>query len=457
MKRNLFTQSLLVSLFLACAASVQAETKLASIFGPNMVLQRDMKIPIWGTAKAGTNITVEFNGKKATTKADANGKWKVYLPPMKSDGKSHVLSVISQEPGSDAAGASDYDGIMLGEVWLGSGQSNMEWPMTRTQDPQKNIAAAKYPNIRLFHVKRAKQNMPVAECEGKWEACTPDSVKNFSGVLYYFGKNLHEELDCPIGLIESAWGGTRIEPWTVSNGKNAVLYNGMIAPVQPYAIRGAIWYQGESNVRDRGMKYYGKMKDLISGWRKKWGYQLPFYFVQIAPWANYPDEMLPELWEAQVASLKIPKTGMAVVTDIVDNIKDIHPQNKHDVGRRLALWALAKDYGKKELIYSSPLYKSMKVEGNKIRINFSHTGKGLKSSNGKPLTEFQIAGEDGKYVDAKAKADGNSVIVWAEGVDNPAHVRFGWHKTAQPNLVNSAGLPASPFRTKNWQGWTGSE
>jgi sialate O-acetylesterase len=231
----------------------------------------------------------------------------------------------------------------------------------------------------------------------------------------------------------------------------------MIAPLQPFAIRGVVWYQGESNVFGKNrLAYYGKMKDLIAGWRKVWGEAMPFYFVQIAPWDGYPADELPPLWEAQAASLKVPHTGMAVTTDLVDNIKDIHPVNKKDVGDRLALWALAKTYGKKDLVYSGPLYKSMKVEGSKVRLQFAHAA-GLKTRDGKPPTEFEVAGPDGKFVPAEAVIDGDEVVVSAKGVDTPAQVRFGWRMTANPNLVNKEGLPASPFQTKDWQGGTGED
>ncbi|NQU22707.1 MAG: sialate O-acetylesterase, partial [Candidatus Nealsonbacteria bacterium] len=206
-----------------------------------------------------------------------------------------------------------------------------------------------------------------------------------------------------------------------------------------------------------GLAYYDKTKALIEGWRKTWGNdRMAFYFVQIAPWSgSYAPGQLPALWEAQVASLKIPGTGMAVTTDLVDNIGDIHPRNKLDVGNRLALWALAKNYGQAELVYSGPLYKSMKVEGNKIRVEFAHVGGGLKSRDGKPLTEFQIGGADGTFQPAEAVVDGKTVVVQAEGVEKPTQVRFGWHKVANPNLINAKGLPASPFQTDNWQGGTG--
>ena len=300
---------------------------------------------------------------------------------------------------------------------------------------------------------------PAKDVKAEWLVCSPKTVAaggwgGFSAALYYFGQRLHKELDVPVGLIDSSWGGSPIEPWTVSGKKGGGMYNGMIAPVKPLAIRGVIWYQGEANVGN-GLKYYDKMKALIGGWRKVWGYDFPFYFVQLAPFSGYGPGSLPPLWEAQVASLKIPGTGMAVTTDIVHNIGDIHPRNKHDVGNRLALWALAKEYGKKDLVYSGPLYKSMKVEGDKVRLSFAHVGGGLKSRDGKPLSEFEIAGGDGKFLPAQAAIDGDTVVVEAKEVASPTQVRFGWRNGASPNLVNKEGLPASPFQTNNWQGGTG--
>jgi sialate O-acetylesterase len=303
-------------------------------------------------------------------------------------------------------------------------------------------------------------------------------VANFTAVGYFFGRHLKQELDVPIGLLGSNWGGTRIEPWTPPEGFRQVpalkdiadnldkyparngdrivhqsplaLYNGMICPLVPYAIRGAIWYQGESN-NGEGMLYHEKMKALIGGWRTIWDNEaMPFYFVQLAPYRYGGDPTrLAGIWEAQTATLAVPHTGMAVTVDI-GNVKDIHPRNKQDVGKRLALWALAKDYGQTDLCYSGPLYQGMSVEGNQVRIRFDHVCGGLVSRDGKPLSWFTIAGEDKQFVEARAEIDGETVVVQADGVARPAAVRFGWHQEAEPNLSNAAGLPASPFRTDDW-------
>lgn len=436
---------------LAIAAPARADVKLPNVVASHMVLQQNAPIRIWGTADAGEAVKVTLGDESASTKANDKGNWIVTLKPLKADGKAHTITI----QGNNKIVLTD---VLIGEVWIGSGQSNMEWQLRNTHGAKKAIAAADHPRIRLFHVPKVQKRAPATDVNASWKVCKPETVPRFSAVLYYFGKKLHEELKVPIGLINSSWGGSPIEPWTIENGKSGGMYNGMIAPLTNVSVQGAIWYQGETNVlRLNGLKYADKMRSLITGWRDAFDNDdLAFYFVQIAPWAGrYAPGQLPALWEAQVASLKIPHTGMVVVTDLVDNIKDIHPRNKLDVGNRLALWALTRNYGRKDLVYSGPLYKSMKVEGDKIRIHFAHVADGLKSRDGKPLSEFKIAGADGKFVEATAAIDGKTVVVSAEGVDSPKQVRFGWHKLANPNLINSAGLPASPFQTNNWQGGTG--
>ncbi len=446
----------LTMLFAAATASAlspaaRADVKLPAVFGSHMVLQRDVPIPVWGWAEAGEEVTVTLDSQAQQTKADAEGKWKVSFPALKVGGDAHTLTVAGRN-------TVKLDDILIGEVWVGSGQSNMEWPMTATADPGPAIAAANHPQVRLFHVPKIQAPSPAKDVNASWKICTPETVPAFSGTLYYFGTKLQAELKVPVGLINSSWGGSPIEPWTIHEGQSGGMYNGMIAPLIPFPVRGAIWYQGETNVLQKnGLAYFDKMQKLIQGWRSVWGNEnLAFYYVQIAPWkGSYEGDELPKLWEAQVAALKIPGTGMAVTTDLVDNIADIHPKNKRDVGQRLALWALAKTYGQKDLIYSGPLFKSQTVDGNKIRLSFAHTADGLKSRDGQPLSEFEVAGEDGKFVPAAATIDGATVVVSAEGVAAPKFARFGWRTLANPNLVNSAGLPASPFQTENWRGGTG--
>lgn len=378
---------------------------------------------------------------------------------------------------------------------------------------QQEIAAADYPKIRLFSTPNVTAGLPAPDVNASWMPCNPNTVGGFSAVAYFFGRELFKNLDVPIGLINASWGGSRIEPWTPVEGFDAIpelkdisdriakaqedfriafskqiddidkwveearkalangdmleplayiqhplndgnaptaMYNALINPVVPFAIRGAIWYQGESN-RGEGMLYLKKMEALIGGWRKVWGQgDFPFYYVQLAPF-RYDGNVfqLPEIWEAQTAALAIPNTGMVVTTDI-GNVADIHPVNKQDVGKRLSLWALAKTYGKTGIVYSGPLFKSLVIEGNKATVSFDYAGSGLVSRDGKPLTWFEIAGEDKKYVKASAAIEGDKVVVSSPDVPNPVAVRFGWHQEAEPNLMNKEGLPASPFRTDKW-------
>ena len=449
-----------------------------------MVLQRNQELAVWGWDEAGAEVTVRLGDSSVSGKAGKDGKWSVKLPKQ-SAGGPHTMTVS----GSNTVELSD---ILIGEIWVCSGQSNMAWRVEQSSNAQTEIKAAKFPRIRLFHVPRNATGVPQDDVEAQWKVCSPETIPTFSAVSYFFGRHLHRELDVPIGLIATSWGGTRIEPWTPPEGfaqveavkemgesilrrrkevaaaseaakkagkpapKNPLanrgvpmaLYNGMVHGLAPFGIKGAIWYQGEANRLD-GALYEQKMHALIKGWRTVWGQgDFPFYYVQLAPFIYRGAEptMLAHLWEAQTKVLKFKNTGMAVTTDIA-TVKNIHPPNKQDVGKRLALWALAKDYGKNELVYSGPIFKSAKIDGNGIWLEFNHTGEGLKSSDGKPLTWFTIAGTDGKFVSAKAEIHGNKVHVSSDNVANPTDVRFAWDQTAEPNFVNSAGLPASPFRT----------
>jgi sialate O-acetylesterase len=470
MKCSRFVTSLCALLLIAAASTVQADVKLPVVIGDNMVLQRDAEVPIWGWDDAGTAVTVTLRKSKVSATADADGKWMVKLPAMKAGGP-HTIVVA----GSSTLTVKN---ILFGEVWLCSGQSNMEWTVGLSDNAKQEIAAADYPQIRHIKIPHRPSDKPESDVASNgWELCSPKTVGNFTGVGYFFGRYLQKELGVPIGLIGSNWGGTRIEPWTppigfkqvsalkqiadnldtfpTKNAKGGVihqsplaLYNGMISPLIPYEIRGAIWYQGESNLRD-GLLYEQKMYALIKGWRTVWNKpNLPFLFVQLAPYhyGNEDPGVLALLWEAQTNVLSLPHTGMAVTVDI-GNTQNIHPKNKQDVGKRLALWALANTYDRKGTVYSGPLYKAMKAEGNRIRVYFNHAGSGLASRDGNPLSWFTIAGQDGKFVEAQAEIDGETILVSSSKVSQPKAVRFGWHKLAEPNLINKAGLPASPFRT----------
>jgi sialate O-acetylesterase len=439
-----------VFLFAAVTTVALADVKLPTVLDSHMVVQRDRPVRIWGTADSGENVTVTLGDETKKATADDAGNWLVELSEQEADGKARQIKV---------AGNNEIvlDDVLVGEIWIGSGQSNMEWQLQQTDGAKEAIASANHPNIRLYHVPKVQQDAPATDIQADWKTCTPENVPAFSAVLYYFGKKLGDELDVPIGLINSSWGGSPIEPWTIKDGKSGGMYNGMIAPLTNLSVQGAIWYQGETNVIAKNkFAYADKMTDLIQGWRQVFRDDaLEFFYVQIAPWSgSYEPGQLPALWEAQAATLKLPLTGMAVTTDLVDNIADIHPRNKLDVGNRLSRWALNETYGRDDVVVSGPLFKTAKKEGSKLRLSFAHS-KGLKSRDGKPLSEFQIADDSREFFAATAEVDGDSILVSADSVANPTQARFGWHKLTNPNLINEAGLPASPFQTNNWRGGTG--
>jgi sialate O-acetylesterase len=647
--------SVSVIAFCLTAMSVSADVKLPAVFGDGMVLQQRSSVPVWGWADPGEKVTVkgswQWFGASAT--ADQNGAWRVRINTPRAGGPQ-TLKI----QGNNEIILKD---ILFGEVWVCSGQSNMEYTleMLNTDEHRKAAAEADYPQIRLFNVTRVFNAKPQTDCQGQWQVCTPETAKRFSAVGYYFGRELHQKLKVPIGLINASWGGTPAEAWTsaealrahgdfdlmldrlanpeqsdeqaneqyqqdlarweqkvaevdagtkenwqeaglddadwktmeqpmlwsqtelakidgvvwfrrVTNlppswarsdlelhlgpiddidtvwvngvkigstfgwmkprtyqipksvlrvGPNVIavriidtgieggfngteddmrigppgadakssatvartwkykvgysgylpavpltaaeqrlnqnspsaLYNAMIQPLIPFRIAGAIWYQGESN-RDRWLQYRTLFPAMITDWRTRWGQgNFPFYYVQIAPYnyGNVDDPLSGYLYEAQMMTLKaVPNVGMAVTMDIGDK-DDIHPKNKVDVGKRLSLWALAKTYNQRNIVYSGPIYKSMKVERDTIRLSFDYIGGGLVSRGG-PLVGFEIAGSDRAFVPAKAEIDGNSVVVSSSQVPNPVAVRYAFKNWISPNLFNAEGLPASSFRTDDW-------
>ena len=489
-------------------APVKADVRLPGFFGNGMVFQRDVELPVWGWADPGEKVAVQL-GEATAVKAvaDASGAWKVKLPAVPAGGPL-TLAVR----GKNEIVLQD---VLIGEVWLCSGQSNMQWTVGSSLDPEKEAAAADHPQIRHLVIPRVARPFPVDDVQAAWQVCNPETVGGFSACAYFMGRELHRELKVPIGLINSSWGGTRIEPWTppvgftvdealadihqqvlltdpkselykqvlskylqdarawldtaqkalktqaqlepmpaypqelkpfTSHQQPTMLYNSMIHPLVPFAFRGAIWYQGESN-HGEGKLYTKKMQALIAGWRQVWGQgDFPFYYVQIAPY-RYGSEnplILAEFWEAQAQALAIPNTGMVVINDI-GNLSDIHPKNKQEVGRRLALLALNNVYQRPKLVCSGPTFRSMVIEGQQIRIRFDNVGSGLASRDGKPLTHFELIGKETDFVPAKAVIDGDSVLVSAPEVKQPMAVRFAWHKLAEPNLMNKEGLPAGAF------------
>ena len=473
---------------LSCTLSARAaDLKPAAIFGDNMVLQQQRPVPVWGWTAPGGVVKVSFAGQTQTTRADANGRWLVKLQKLKASAAPQSLVVESGE-------TITFTNILVGEVWLASGQSNMEKPLGHQpgQKPvfnyEQELAEANHPGIRIFQVEKNLSAAPLKNLEKfhGWQECSSNALNSisFSAAAYFFGREIHTNLDVPVGLIESSWGGTRIEPWTppvgfeeiprlaklaaphtgagrIPNTTPTVIYNAMIAPLAGFAMRGVIWYQGESNLlgaknRDYYLDYADLMGALVGGWRQVWGEgSFPFYFVQIAPLRYYAKfhqtaspEMLPEFWTLQSrAARRIKHTGMVVTTDLVDNLDDIHPRDKQDVGHRLVLLARNKTYGEK-VVCSGPVFRKAKFTGGKAVLKFDNVGGGLKSKDGEPLTWFTIAGADGKFVPARAEIVGDTVEVSAAGVENPQAVRFAWNEVAQPNLCNRAGLPAEPFNTQ---------
>jgi sialate O-acetylesterase len=468
MKRFLF---LVVALLVAGAVS-HAAVKPHNLFTDNAVLQQGMPVPVWGMASDGEKVTVTFDGQKVSTVAK-DGQWTVVLRPLKANATPQTMTIVGEN-------TVELKNILVGEVWICGGQSNMSFGLGAATEGAAAIAAANDPQLRLFTVPRGGKAEPQRDVVGNWSECTSATVPGFTAVGYFFGRDLRQAEKVPVGLINSNVGGTPAEKWisrqaleanpklhelingqqkavTKAAGKklslkpqspgnpaangSTSLYNAMIAPLQPFAIKGAIWYQGESN-NGRAKQYQTLFPAMIKCWRDAWGQgEFPFLFVQIAP----HNKMSPEIREAQLISWqKTPKTAMVVITDYGD-AGNIHPKHKEPVGVRLALAARAIAYGEK-IEYSGPVYQSMKINGDKAILNFTHVGSGLEAKGGE-LKGFTIAGGDKKFVDAKARIDGDTVVVSSEGVAHPVAVRYGWANVPDVNLFNKEGLPATPFRS----------
>jgi sialate O-acetylesterase len=524
MRLNQLPLTFVILLFLI--TGLQADVSLPGMFGDNMVLQSDKTVPVWGWAEPGEKITVKCDRQKAVAIADQTGKWRVQLEGLKPDSRPTIMTVAGRN-------AITFTNVLVGEVWLGSGQSNMEMAMKDITNSKEEMASATNSSIRLFTVPRLFTGIPTHDVEAKWIVCSPENIKEFSATLYLFGREIVSKTKRPLGLIHSSVGGTRIELWTAPEGlpdstnvikalnqtienyrkelpaqlaefekwtkkaKAALvdgadippapemrtpgslnpLYNGMIHPLVPFAIRGAVWYQGEWNGGEDEV-YHQRMKTLVAGWRSVWNMpEMPFYYVQLArmpekdhsPWLG---NGLAPTRDAQRRSLDIPHTGMAVIIDL-EGSSGWHPGDKQDVGLRLSLWALRNEYGMKDLACSGPLYKSMTVEGNRIRIKFDNVGSGLmiasktgvapiKRTPDQKLNSFAIAGSDpaapagsavasNRWFNASATIDGNDVLVSAPEVPNPVAVRYAYCNDPEGcNLYNKEELPASPFRTDNW-------
>ncbi|WP_245871617.1 sialate O-acetylesterase [Sediminicola luteus] len=455
-------------LFVCWAAAVQAKIWTPSIISDNMVLQQQSEVILWGwTTQTAERLEVSttWNNEPITIEAK-HGKWSVVLKTPKSGG-THSIRIQGHE-------TLLITNILMGEVWLCSGQSNMEWrPTWGLLNAEAEIAQANYPEIRFFSVGKKVADHPQDDLQGEWVVCNPKNFKAFSSVAYFFGRELHGKLKVPVGLINSSWGGTPIETWIKESEIKADAnlseealkvrsnkwrphepgraYNAMIAPLTDFSVAGCIWYQGESN-RENAHSYYRSFPLLIDSWRSERKQKVPFYFVQIAPF-DYKDPSglkAAVVRDAQLHTFKaVANTGIVVTNDI-GNLKDIHPQNKQEVGRRLALWALNKTYEKQEVVPSGPIYKSASPSGNQMILEFDYAQNGLQSK-GKYLTDFFMAADDRVFYPAKAIIKGDKVWVQSKKVAQPKAVRFAFSATAQPNLYNAEGLPASAFRTDDWE------
>lgn len=493
-------RSMNAALTLAVAASAAvADVRPHGLFVDHAVLQRDVPLKVWGTADAGERVTVTLNGATASATADDRGAWRVELPAQPAGGP-YTLRIAGKT-------TVEVNDVLIGEVWLASGQSNMHMPMRENNpwsagvlDFEKEIAAADHPQIRIFDVGRAFAEQPATDLKGAWAVTTPKAAANFSATSYYFARSLHRTLNVPVGIVHSSVGASSISAWTSraaleSNPLNqlaafdkrirdypaalekyeatkkpgaklndpdrpkdprtsvsspTLLFNGMIAPVVGYPIRGAIWYQGESNAfKPDG--YAQSMARLVGDWRGRWGQgDFPFYFVQLpghgARIAEPSDHNWARMREQQaLAARQIPNAGMAVTIDVGEAVS--HPRDKRSVGERLARVALARTYGQ-PIEFSGPVFRAMRVAGDEVRVAFDHA-EGLKSK-GDPLKGFAIAGADQKFAWAEARVEGNEVVLRSAAVSNPVAVRYAWAEDPECNLTNASGLPAVPFRTDDW-------
>jgi len=503
-------------LVLSRTLPADAEVSLPNIFTDHMVLQRNQKDRVWGWAEPGEKITVTIQDQSHPATADDDGNWIVMLDPMKAGGPFDLVAKCEHNTVT-------IKDVLIGEVWICSGQSNMRWTVSNSNDPDIEILTANYPKIRLITIPNVGTQEPQKNFPGKWEVCSPQTVPGFSGVGYYFGRQLYQTLKVPVGLINNAWGGSACEAWINrellenddrfeplmkhwneieanydevkvaaaykmqlekwreryaaarnagqplpnrprpprnplrGNQRPANIYNGVLKPTIGYGIRGVIWYQGESNA-SRAYQYRDLFPLMIQSWRDEWKQgAFPFYWVQLADYRDEKpepgDSDWAELREAQTMTMKLPNTGQAVITDLGES-HDIHPRNKQDVAKRLARWALAKDYGY-DIAYRSPEYQSMEQQDDKIELTFDHVGKGLDTFDVRTPIGFTIAGEDQKFVNAKAKIIGkDKIVVWSDAVSNPVAVRYAWADNPICNVQSADGLKLTPFRTDDWPGIT---
>lgn len=493
--RNIFP---LLTVLTLMDATIQG-AEVSSMFSKNMVLQRDMPVSVWGTGQPDEEVTVKFADQEKSTKVAADGRWLIKLDPMSASAESRTMTILS------AAKLRELTDVLVGEVWLASGQSNMNYWMFRSPKTRPLIEQANDPHLRLMTIPYGHSENPLESFRSGWSVCSPKSVNFYSAVAYIFAREIRASTRVPVGIIQSTVGGTPAEAWTSQGALEADpllkkiltnadeqlkrdlaaaeienqpalakyneavekakaegskhkprlpklvqpatspllpyrLYNGMIAPIVPFTFRGVIWYQGESNSKNPEL-YRTLFPALINDWRKNFGRDFPFYFVQIAPYKDTP----PELRDAQLFTWKtVPNTSMVVITDHGE-AKNIHPENKEPVGIRLALTARALTYGEK-IVYSGPVFEKLRIEGDQAIISFQHIGDGLMAQ-GESLTGFEISYDGTTYVPATAKIQGDTVVVTGENLTSPKAVRYAWANVPNGNLFNKNGLPATPFRT----------
>ncbi len=475
----LFKRCVFLVAGLLLAGSLHAGVSLPRLINSNMVLQRNTEIVIWGWADPGEEVTVHFAGNRQTVRAGKERGWEVTFPAMKAGGP-YTMEVVGEE------NAIVLENILVGDVWVCSGQSNMEWPLSRAKNAEKEIMEANYPKIRLFDIPRNLKPTPVDTIPGgDWQECLPANIPTFSGVGYFFGRAIHKEVGVPVGLISSNWGGTNVETWTSRemaatvpemaeeirdlddldnpgktlrpNDKPTLLYNGMIHPIIRFPVLGVIWYQGEANA-DNAFEYRERFPNMIRDWRNQWNNpDMGFYFVQLANFRKEKQEPGESEWaelrEAQLMTLSLQNTGMAVTIDIGE-ADDIHPGNKQDVGYRLALAALHDTYGR-DIVHSGPLFEFMDKRGSRVILTFRYAESGLIARDKYGYVRgFALAGDDREFHWAKGKVEGGTVVLWSDEVPDPVAVRYGWADNPDVNLYNKEGLPASPFRSDSWPGIT---
>ncbi len=455
-------KKIIAILILLISITTFGNVSLPSIFGTHMVLQQNSEVKLWGWGDPNEKITITTSwGEEFNLTVDYWAKWEVTLHTPNA-GETHTITL----QGYNKVVIED---ILLGEVWLCSGQSNMQWTASSgIVDKEKHIENANYPEIRFFYIPKMVADNPQLNVVGEWKVCSPETMQYFSAVGYFFGEKLHTELNVPVGLISSSWGGSPAEPWTPKEAieaneivfaaakklkkepwapyESAMLYNAMIAPIIPFKIAGTIWYQGETNVQNAAT-YSELLSTLVTSWRNKWNDDFSFYYVQIAPWKYGDDHFNGVILRDQQrrAASKIENSGVVVISDI-GNEDDLHPKNKYPVGVRLANLALNKTYGKTDIQYSGPSYKSFEIEKNKVIISFDFA-EGLTSPD-KKVPYFEIAGSDGTFYAADAKIVGTTIIVKSKEVKEPTQIRYAWKNAITPALTNNAGLPTSSFTTE---------